>query len=109
MADIRLNIYEDDMSTVAEVVEANLIKISFGTVRKLMGLFGATSTDNKVELLNVVVACWDDLIKILDRVFPGMTEDDWDHVAVDELAGAIWLMLKSIGAEIAKIPTESKN
>lgn len=109
MADIKLNIYEDDMNTVAEVVEANLVKVSFGTVRKLMGLFGATSTDNKVELLNVVVACWGDLIKILDRVFPGMTEDDWDHVAVDELAGAIWLMLKAIGAEIAKIPTESKN
>ena len=58
-----------------------------------------------VRILEVII----DLIKILDRVFPGMTEDDWDHVAVDELAGAIWLMLKAIGAEIAKIPTESKN
>ncbi len=109
MKDIKLTVYEDDMVTVKKECEANMVKIPFGIVRKLMRLFNVENLDSVSQLLNVVMESWDTVIGLLDRIFPDIEKDEWDYVDISEMVRAIYALLKFAFAEMVKIPTESKN
>ena len=104
-----LNVYEKDMKTVKKECKANLVKIPFGIIRKLMKLFNLDNIENTAEILNIVMASWEDVIAILDRVFPDITEEDWDTVDTKELIQAIYDMLKFAFKNMMNIPIDPKN
>lgn len=106
---IVLNVYEMDMKTVKKECRANLVKIPFGTIRKLMKLFHLDNIENTAEILNIVMDSWEDVIAILDRVFPDITEKDWDTVDTKELIQAIYSVLKFAFKNMMSIPTDPKN
>lgn len=106
MTDITLNIYSDDMETVAKTCTANMVKVPFGFVRKLMKLFNVETLDDTTQVLNVIMTSWDDVIILLDRIFPDVTEAEWDHVDTMELVRVVLALIKFAFSEMLKIPTE---
>lgn len=106
---LKLNIYEEDMKTVKKEVTANLIKIPFGIIRKLMVLFNVENLKDSSEILNVIIKCWDDVILILDRIFKDVEEDEWMYIDTNELINVIFKVIKESGKAILKIPSDSKN
>ena len=107
--DIRLTVYEEDMETVKKECAASTIKIPFGLIRKLMNLFNVENLQDTTQILSIVMGSWDEVIKLLDRIFPDITENDWDYVDTNELVKVIYELLKSAFAEMVAIPTDPKN
>lgn len=107
--DIRLTVYEEDMETVKKECAASTIKIPFGLIRKLMNLFNVENLQDTTQILSIVMGSWDEVIKLLDRIFPDITENDWDYVDTSELVKVIYELLKSAFAEMVAIPTDPKN
>lgn len=108
MSELKLKVYENDMKTVKKECTAQTVEISFGTVRRLMRIFDIEKSENS-EILKIVISAWDSIIDVLNNVFPEMTDDDWDHVSIRELAAVIYQMIKSIIADLMKIPKDPKN
>ena len=106
---IKINVYEEDMKTVKKEVSAELIEIPFGTIRKFMDLFDVENLEDTTKILTIVAKSWKDVVRILNRVFPDMTEEDWDGVSTKELLQVIIKVLKFAFADILKIPTDEKN
>lgn len=109
MEEIKLNIYNDDFTEVIETVKAEFIEIPFGVIRKLMKLFKVDKIDDINQILEVVLNSWDDLIKLLDKIFPGLEDDDWDHVSTKELVQTLYKIIKQSAKELANIPVDQKN
>ena len=106
---ITLNVYENDMVTVKKECVANTIKLPFGLIRKLMKLFNVDKLEDTAQILNIVMTSWDDVVAVLERVFPDIEESEWDNVDTSELVQVIFKVLKFSFAEMLKIPTNSKN
>ena len=106
---ITLNVYENDMVTVKKECVANTIKLPFGLIRKLMKLFNVDKLEDTAQILNIVMTSWDDVVAVLERVFPDIEESEWDNVDTTELVQVIFKVLKFSFAEMLKIPTNSKN
>ena len=106
---ITLNVYENDMITVKKECVANTIKLPFGLIRKLMKLFNVDKLEDTAQILNIVMTSWDDVVAVLERVFPDIEESEWDNVDTTELVQVIFKVLKFSFAEMLKIPTNSKN
>ena len=104
--DIVLKVYEDDMETVKKECVAATVKVPFGLIRKLMKLFDVETLEDTTQILNVVLKSWEDVTALLDRIFPDISEEDWDYVDTNELVRAIFKLLKFALAEMIKIPTE---
>lgn len=106
MTDIKLNIYNDDMTTVKRECTAEMVKVPFGFVRKLMKLFNVETLDDTTKVLNTIMSSWEDVIKLLDRIFPDVTEEEWDCVDTTELVHTVLALIKFAFSEMLKIPTE---
>lgn len=106
---ITLKVYEEDMITVKKKCTAEMVKIPFGTIRKLMQLFNVDSASDTSAIMNIVMGSWTSVISILDRIFPDITEEDWDTVDTKELIQVIYQLLKNVAAEFMSIPTDPKN
>lgn len=102
-----IKVYDDDDNVVKEC-KAELVDLRFGQVSALMELLDVENVDDSVTLMRMVNKAWKQLTKILSKVFPDMTEDDWDNVKISELLPVVVLILKSSFAEMMKIP-KSKN
>lgn len=107
--EIKLNVYENDMKTIKKECVANTVDIPFGLVRKLMKLFDVENLDDTTKILNIVMKSWDDVISLLDRIFPDMEEEDWDYVGTKELVQVIFQVLKEAAKALFNIPTDPKN
>lgn len=109
MEEIKLNVYNEDMATVKKQCVANTIKLPFGVIRKLMKLFNVDKLEDTSQILTVVMSSWDEVVALLERVFPDIEENEWDHVDTGELIQVIFRVLKFSFAEMLTIPTNSKN
>ena len=93
MSEIKLRVYENDFITVKKECAAETVKIPFGVVR----------------ILDVVLQAWDNVVSVLDRIFPGIEPDEWDYVDTKELVQAVFLLIKDAAAELLTIPVDQKN
>lgn len=109
MEKIQLQIYDLDFKTVRRVVSAEMPVIPFGAIRKLMKLFDVENISDISQILNITLKSWDSVVGILDRIFPGVTEDEWDYVDTRELVGAVCKLMKYAAGELVKIPADPKN
>ena len=107
--DIKLTIYNEDMETVKKECTANMVKVPFGLVRKLMNLFKVENLQDTTQILDIIMTSWEDVTKLLGRIFPDVTEEEWDYVDTSELMRVILSLIKYVFAEMVKIPTDPKN
>ena len=107
--EIKINVYENDMKTVKKEVSAEVVEIPFGIIRKFMALFDVENLEYTVAILNVVSKSWKEVQLLLDRIFPDMSEDDWDGVNTKELIQVVMTVLKFAFGEILNIPVDPKN
>ena len=107
--DIKLTIYNEDMETVKKECTANMVKVPFGLIRKLMNLFNVENLQDTTQILDIIMTSWEDVIKLLGRIFPDVTEEEWDYVDTSELMRVILSLIKYVFAEMVKIPTDPKN
>lgn len=103
-----LNVY-DEKDDIVKTSEAKLIDLRFGTIRSLMELLNVDDIDDTSQLLKTVYGAWAQLTNILGRVFPDMTEEDWENVKLTELLPILMVILKSSFVQILSIPNDSKN
>ena len=99
----------DESGAVIKTSTAEMIDLEFGAVRSIMEILNIESIANTGDLLHTVYEAWDQLIKILNRCFPDMEYDDWDHVKVKELMPVIIGILRYSFEEILSIPKDPKN
>lgn len=105
---MKLNVYGEN-NEVTKTVEAQFVDIKMGTIRRLMKLLNVDDIEDTATLLKVIYGAWEQLIKILDEVFPDMEEDDWDNVNVSELMPILIDVLKGSFAKMLTIPNDPKN
>lgn len=106
MKNITINVYERDMKTVKKTLIAREYDLSFGTIRKLMGLLRLESAEDSFELVKIVHEAWDEITEVLDLIFIEATDEDWDNVKVAELLPALVAISKYSLKAALKIPTE---
>lgn len=106
--ELKLNVYDKE-NNVVKTCEARTIEIKFGSIRRIMKLLNVDDINDTVELLKIVYGAWDQLTTILDEVFPGMEETDWDNVKLNELVPILVIILKDSFAAMLTIPTDPKN
>ena len=105
--EIKLKVYKEDGSILKECT-AQTCEIYFGTVRKLMKLVTVDERDKTAQIPGVVASAWDDVTKIISECFPEITEEDWDHVKLNELLPVVLAILKDTFAEMMAIPKDPK-
>lgn len=103
-----LNVYDDE-DKIIKSSEAQFIDLRFGTIRSLMELLKVDDINNTGELLRTIYEAWGQVIVILGRVFPDLTEEDWENIKLNELLPILTVILKSSFAHILTIPNDSKN
>lgn len=106
MTKFKLNIYDENDEKIVRTVEATDFNLGFGIVRKLMKLVKVDDKTTEIEMLSRVSDAWEDLTKILGRVFPDITEEEWDHVLVPELLVVVVKIAKYSLSHALTIPTE---
>lgn len=108
MKKLTINVYDDE-NNVIKTSEAQMVRIKFGTIRSLMKLLNIDNVEDTSELLQLIYSAWDELTKILSRIFPDMEEDDWENVELNELVPIVVEVLKFSFTQILTIPNDPKN
>lgn len=108
METLKINVY-DKNEVVIKTVEAKLVNIKFGTVRKLMAILDIDNVDNTFDIIKSVYDAWDEIKDILSKVFPELTEDELDNVNLNELIPTLLTVIKYSFAKIVSIPSDEKN
>ena len=106
--ELKLKIY-DENNEVKREVKAEFVDIKTGTIRRMMRLLKIDDVDNTAELFKLVSQVWDELVKVLDQIFPDVTEEEWDYVSLSDLMPIVINVLKASFTQMAKIPSNSKN
>ena len=107
--EIKINVYDEDFTTVKKEVSAEVVNIPFGVVRKFMNLFQIKDFNDTATILNTIAGSWEQITKLLSRIFPDMTEEDWDGVDMKELLSVVTSVLKYSFGEMLNIPVDEKN
>lgn len=105
---LTLNVY-DEKGEVKKICEAQIMDLEFGTVRSLMEVLNVDNVNNSLELLSTLYGAWEQVTGVLNRCFPDMEPEDWEHVKVKELLPVVLNILKASFAEILSIPKDPKN
>lgn len=105
---LTLNVY-NEKDEVIKSVEAHFVEIRFGTIKKLLGVLEVDSIDDTSELFKILYNSWSSVTSTLEKVFPDMTEEDWDGVKISELLPVIIAIMRGSFTHILSIPTDSKN
>lgn len=107
--EIKINVYNEDMKTVKKEVNAELIEIPFGIIRRFMSMFQIKDFNDTSEILNVVSSSWKEITRLLTMIFPDMTDEDYDYVKLKELIKVIIDVLKYSFGEMLNVPVDEKN
>lgn len=106
MAEVKITVYKDeDLKEIKQVHIAKMRRVPFGAVRKVMALFNVENMDTG-EILKTVLTAWDEVVRVLNRFFPDITEEEWDYVDSQEVMQAILGILQLSIAEMVKIPKD---
>lgn len=108
MKELTINVYDDE-NNVVKTAKAEAVKIKFGAIRSLMKLLKIDDINDTGELMKTVYDAWEELTVILSKIFPDMSEEDWDNVELAELIPVVLEVLRFSFSNILTIPKESKN
>lgn len=102
-----IKVYDDDDNVIKEC-KAQTVDIRFGQISAILELVNVEKIDDTNELLKTVHSAWKQVKKVLSKIFPDMTEDDWENVSLKELIPVVITIIKSSFSEMLTIP-KSKN
>ena len=102
-----IKVYDDDDNVIKEC-KAQTVDIRFGQISAILELVNVEKIDDTNELLKTVHSAWKQVKKVLSKIFPDMTEDDWENVSLNELIPVVITIIKSSFSEMLTIP-KSKN
>lgn len=104
---ITLDIYEDeDMEVLKRTATAHYRKIGYGTMRKIVQMAEAQGMDGTdPRAAKILTDYYGAVDRILQRVFPDVTPEEWDCVPQDEINRVIPLIVKYMQTDVASIPT----
>lgn len=102
---IIINVYDDD-DKVIKTSEAQMVDLKFKTVRSLIELLNVENVGDTGALLKMIYSAWDSVMAILSKVFPDMTDEDWDNVKVSELIPTVLMIIKGSFSYMLRVPTE---
>lgn len=105
---LSLNVY-DEKGEIKKTCEARTVDLEFGTIRALMKVLNVDKMNDSAELLSILYGAWEQVIEVLNKCFPDMEQEDWEHVKVKELLPIVLSILKTSFAEILSIPKDPKN
>lgn len=108
MENLKINVY-DENDVVTKTVEAKLVDIKFGVIRKLMAILNIDNVDNTFDIVKSVYDAWDEITEILTKVFPDLTVEEMDNVRLNELIPTLLTVIKYSFAQIVNIPSNEKN
>ena len=103
--ELKITVYDDDDKVVKECI-AHTVDIRFGQISAIMELVDVENINDSMELLKTVRRAWKQIVKILSKVFPDMTDEDWDNVSIKELVPVVVKILKNSINEMLAIPKE---
>ena len=106
MGKITLHIYDKSGKNLVKMYEAESFELPFGVVRKLMAILKIEDMNNQGELLKVLAGAWDEVINVLNNVFPECTEEEWDTVKTKEVLRVVVEIAKEAVSDVFIIPTE---
>lgn len=106
MENITLHIYDKSGKNLVKMYEAQPYELPFGTIRTLMGIIKVEDMSNQGELIKVIASAWNEVIDVLNNVFPDCTEDEWNMVKTKEVLRVIIGIAKFAISDIFVIPTE---
>lgn len=89
---LKLNIYNDDNSSIVRVAEGDTVDLTYGTVEDFFDLFDGITADGKIDNVKIfkqMRTVWKDLTPILLEMFPDLTSDDLRHVKMKEVLALI--------------------
>lgn len=105
--ELTINIYDDD-DKIVKKAKANTVDLRMGQVSAIMELLDAENMETSQDLMNIVNKAWKQLVKILSKIFPDVTEEEWDNVKLSELLPVLVMIIRASFSEMMKIP-KSKN
>lgn len=110
MEDTRLllKIYDDDDNVIKEV-EADIVRIRWGTMNRIFELANIENVEDMNEMLKMVSGAWEAFKKVLGKIFKGMTDDDWDGVYVEDLVPIVYKILMKSFMKINQVTEQEKN
>lgn len=106
--ELTINVY-DKNGEVVKMAKANTIDLEFGAIRSIMELLNVDDAIDTADLMKLIYSAWDNLVLILNRCFPTMEYNDWDHVKLKELMPVVLNILQYSFSEILTIPKDPKN
>lgn len=87
MATLKLNIYNDDKTTIAKTYTAEGYDLMLGTLQDIFSIIDLDkiSAGNETELAKMAVRGFDQVAPILRDVFPGVTNEELRRTKTREL------------------------
>ena len=105
--ELKITVYDDNDNVMKECT-AQTVDVKFGQVASIMELLDVESVEDSLQLMRMIKKAWNQLIKILSKIFPDMEDDDWNNVSLKELLPVLILILRDSFKEMMAIP-KSKN
>lgn len=87
MATLKLNIYDEDKTTIAKTYTAEGYDLMFGTLQDIFAIIDLDKINagNETELAKMAVRGFDQVAPILRDVFPGVTNEELRRTKTREL------------------------
>lgn len=89
----------DKKGRATRTVEAEPVRLKFGTVRKLIALL---DTEGETIPMQRIVDAWDEVTGILAECFPDITEEELDAIEISEVVPVLIQIISSAMEEMTK-------
>lgn len=107
MAMITLNIYSaEDKSVIEKTYETDGYDLMLGTVEDFMEIIDVDKLDDNMELFKMVMAGYGQLKPLIKDVFPGLTDDEYKRIKVNDLVNTIFQLGTAVIESIAHLNSQ---
>lgn len=89
----------DKKGKPTRTLEAEPVRLRFGTVRKLIALL---DTEDDAIPLRRITDAWDEVTGILSECFPDLTEEELDGIEISEIVPVLIQIISSAMEEMTK-------
>lgn len=97
MATIKLNIYEENnKEKIAKTYTSESYDLMLGTVEEFMQIIDLDKINDNMEVAKMLVKTYSKIKPLLRDIFPGVTDEELNHVKIKELIPVVIQVGESI-------------